>query len=482
MSGALARRLGLGGLLVLGLIVRLPGLGEPPLEYHPSRQYRAAIIARAMHSDDRVADAARDDLERFEPPLLERVASVGYALRGEESITMIRAISVAAWLAAAVLLYLLAATLVSSMAGFVAAAFFLFDAYGLPASRSMLPEPLLLCVSVLALLLIVRHRRHPSWYLLLGAGAAAGLAGFIKFPAVFFVVPPFVALTLLRGGVRALFDRQAIVFGALAVGPFAAWAVYGTFIADFFTESPDQGRFLPHLWARVSFWREWLERVDLVIGGVVFVSAIAAAVVFARRDAGAFLAGTAVGYLTYGLLFTYAIHTHDYYHLPVLPAVAIALGIGVDAVYRRLAGAALRVPASGALVVGAIALLASSLSYPRGADYRGYVRKFREVGREVDHSTRTIMLSEGDGNPLRYEGRVAGAQWPTRDDQHIDELSHQAVEPADRRLAGMRRARPADWFVVTDLAELGRQPELERVLAALPVTASGDGYTVWDLR
>jgi hypothetical protein len=36
------------GLIILaGVLIRLPGLSAPPLEFHPTRQYFGAIIARS---------------------------------------------------------------------------------------------------------------------------------------------------------------------------------------------------------------------------------------------------------------------------------------------------------------------------------------------------------------------------------------------------------------------------------------------------
>jgi hypothetical protein len=41
---------------------------------------------------------------------------------------------------------------------------------------------------------------------------------------------------------------------------------------------------------------------------------------------------------------------------------------------------------------------------------------------------------------------------------------------------------PADLFVITDLDELRRQHALAELLAAYPVFARGDGFSIYDLR
>lgn len=46
---AKATVIGLALLLFVGLLVRLPHLGDPPLGFRPVRQYRSAILARGYY-------------------------------------------------------------------------------------------------------------------------------------------------------------------------------------------------------------------------------------------------------------------------------------------------------------------------------------------------------------------------------------------------------------------------------------------------
>lgn len=70
-------------ILFMGAVgVRLHHIGDPPLDFHPTRQYRSALIARAIYLErsrpgseeiKKVAEAARPRI--LEPPLMEHMTS-----------------------------------------------------------------------------------------------------------------------------------------------------------------------------------------------------------------------------------------------------------------------------------------------------------------------------------------------------------------------------------------------------------------------
>src|SRR5438477_6500484 len=109
-------------ILLVGFAARVPGLASPPLAFHPTRQYRGAIIARRLFlehlhgltPEQRLAAAqAVVLLGPTEPPILEYTSTLGYRIEGHEDLRIPRILSAAAWTFGAVALGWLLAQLFS---------------------------------------------------------------------------------------------------------------------------------------------------------------------------------------------------------------------------------------------------------------------------------------------------------------------------------------------------------------------------------
>ena len=61
-----------GLILLAGLALRLPGLADPPLDFHATRQYRGAILARG-YALDRL-DSGLSEPQRLAARLAARAA------------------------------------------------------------------------------------------------------------------------------------------------------------------------------------------------------------------------------------------------------------------------------------------------------------------------------------------------------------------------------------------------------------------------
>src|SRR3990170_4564983 len=79
----------LAALLLLGLGLRMIDLTDPPLDFHPTRQFRAAVVARSIYyqlspsSDPYIqqqAVAMRNSVSELEPSILESIVAVAYWL------------------------------------------------------------------------------------------------------------------------------------------------------------------------------------------------------------------------------------------------------------------------------------------------------------------------------------------------------------------------------------------------------------------
>jgi len=190
-------------LVLIGVGLRLPGLADPPLDFHPTRQYRSAIIARgysleSLRGLEPAARAAAESAARaqppIEPPVMEYLASRVYHVIGREDLAWARALAVLAWSLGGLALFWLARQLVAPAAAVSAVAVWTFLPFTVRASQSFQPDPLMTALMVLTLGAAVRYRRSPTTIAAVLVGCALAAALVVKAVVVFFLGPALIAL------------------------------------------------------------------------------------------------------------------------------------------------------------------------------------------------------------------------------------------------------------------------------------------------
>ena len=468
-------RLLLGAAIAVAIGIRLVGIGDPPLAYHPARQYHSLIIARAMHEpEDDVAQAARAAEIELEPPVLEATAALGYDLVGGERVWVGRLVALVMWAAGAVALAALGRRLSSPIATVVAVGLYLFLPFTIEAARSFQPDGPTITAILVYLVLLLRHDDRPTWRRLVGAAAVAGFASFIRPLALFFVVPPYVALALRR---RSLLSWQSVAIAALVAIPILAWYPSRILGGDDL-DTQAESSIIPGLLDDGFFWTGWWDQLGAVPGHPMLVVGVVGLVAATRGRARAVLLALLAGYVAYSLTFTYRIATHNYYHLILVPLLGLGVGAVVAAVVERLPTPVVR-RAAAAASVPVVLVVATSAGEITRVDASAGTR-YGAIGDAVAHSTRTVFLAPTYGLPLTYHGRVAGEAWPLAADEELDAYRGIPRHSPEARFAEMTRR--ADWFIVADPLEFGRQPELARILDRYPLAARGDFYRIHDLR
>lgn len=506
-SGAGAASKGLGGRVVAGgaLIVvalvlasalRLQGAEHSALAFHPIRQYASLAVAKARYEamskapETSTSAAVQENARaapRLEPRLLEWVVALGYLALGREDRGLGASLSSVIWVGGGLLLFRLGRRLGSPLAAGVAAAFHLFLPYGIIASRSFQPDPAMVTLMIAGLLAVVRHHERPSVRRLAWACGLSGAAILVKPASAFLLVGVHVALAMRRHGVGPTLGRSTAAFVGLSALPSGVVYLYSV-LSGTDVESFARGAFQPGLWVDPVYWRGWVRMVDGTVGLVMVAVAVAAVATARRPAARSVMAGALAGYTAFGLVFTYHVHTHDYYQLPLVPIVGLGVGLTVDAAVARFRSAALGAPASMAAGAAAAFLAASfAVSAVRsarplpGGVAEAAIAESERIGDLVGHSTRTVMLAPAHGWPLRHDGRLSGSRWPFA--VQLD----RSLAPVQRELAAAERldrfvGAGATWFIVTDLEDLARQPELDDLLRRVArLEAEGDGWAIFVL-
>ncbi len=181
------------------LVVRSHCLPHPPVNFHPTRQYRNSLIAQAIYTGRGLSSSRQLILE---PPITEAMAAAVYTILGRESFVAARTMSIVWWMLAAVVLYLLAKRAISPDGAVLAVLFFLFVPFSVFCSRIFQRDPLMIMLFVAATWSIYRLRQTPSRHWLAAAIAFSAAAIFVKPVCIFIVLLTFLSTGVSRTAFR----------------------------------------------------------------------------------------------------------------------------------------------------------------------------------------------------------------------------------------------------------------------------------------
>jgi hypothetical protein len=421
---------------------------------------------------------------------MQSLVAAGYVLAKREHMLVPRVLGTVCWLIAGYLLFLVGKRLSPPAAALIAVGYFLLVPFGVVASQSFQPNPLMMAWLVAALHQILRSTAGTGRNATLWAGVTAGIAVLIKPVCVFSIAFLYVAVVLYQTGLRGLLrSPRPWVVGFLTALPSAIWYLPRLFGEGRLGGQAEQS-FRPELFATHEYWSGWLRNLVEVAPTPYVLGASLLGLALARRGLmRVVLWALWLGYLAYGLTFNYHISTHNYYQLPGYPVIALSLASLSDRLLGLPRG---RVRLGMRLVVGLAVVALAGLFWDEtrasiwpqshtvpDADPRGYV----EIGELVQHSPKVVFVTPNSyGGPLEFRAELSGWYWPST---------------ADFRRARRRKRPPFDWqgrfnellqqgaeyFVSTPADELTQQRAIGELLRSrYKLISSSDKYLVYDLR
>ncbi|MDO8487926.1 MAG: glycosyltransferase family 39 protein [bacterium] len=312
-----------GALLALGFGARLYKINNPIADWHSWRQADTAAVTRNfvkygvnpfLPRYDDMSDVSGkgfnpDGYRLVEFPLFNLVHFAAVKFAPFKSLEFWgRMVSTVASLFSGLFIYLLVKKHASTAAGLVSMAVFLLMPFNIYFSRVVLPDPLMVTVALAALVAWDRSAKWAAY--LLGA-----IAVLVKPTAVFLLLPLLFAW------------RWGIIF---LVGPFILWRMWQQ---QYPVGVPGSDWLLngDHIRFKGAFFR-WIfgDRLGRLILGYWGTWPATTGVLNLPKQLW-WLVGGAVLYL-----FTFATGNvrHDYYQIPIMPAVAVLVGVGVVALWK----------------------------------------------------------------------------------------------------------------------------------------------------
>lgn len=494
-------------LIVVGFGIRLYDLTDLPLDFHPTRQLLSAHKARGMYYQ--ALSESEEWKRRFaiqqwkvraavEPEVVERLVAITYRYTGEK-LWVARIYSSAFWILGGVFLYFLARNMVSGEAALAAVAFYLFLPYGLVASRSFQPDPLMVMLIIgfwwavwqLAETLAIKENpptsvkdgKKSTWLWAVLAGLMGGLAIYIKFVAAFFVISGGLGALLGRAPIRNLVRRVELwVMIGLGILPGTIYLIQGVWVQGYLTQQFG-GRFFPALLLEPSYYLGWAGMLILVVGALFLILGVLGIFFFQTDRQQRFAMSLWSGYILFGLYFNYHISTHDYYSLPLIPIVALCITPIAGSLLGNLSMIASfpwkRASLYGLLILGLFLSLWDLRAQLKNVDYRPQAEYWAQIGDLLGRDAQVVALTQDYGMRLAYWGWLAPVTWP-----YSGDLSYHSSRGEDTEFEALflKLTQGQEYFLVTDFEEIERQPWLqEKLKTGYSLSYQGDEFVVYDL-
>ncbi len=478
-------------LFTAALGIRVYDLGNPPFDFHPTRQFFTAIVARGEYYQNLTTApewmqeraVGHWKAEETDFPTVDLLAAWTYRLIGHEDLFFPRLYSAIFWLIGGLALFFLARDLTSMDGAIVALAFYLFVPYAVTASRSFQPDPLMVCLILFAWWGMHRWLTTGKWKWAIIAGVLSGAAMLVKVLAAFSLLGGMAGVFLAPGLRKSIRNIRFWVMGIIAAVPMIVWMIYGFFVRG--TLGGQFGlRFFPNLWISPVYYLRLEFMAEQVVGLVPLLLALNGFFLLAEKSKRVFLAGLWGSYVVFALAFSYYFMTHDYYHITLVPIVALSLAPLADLVLRQLhslnPGKWTRAVISLVLLFGLGANLWNIRQTFHKADFRPQAAMLTHIGQILGPDVSVVALTSDYGYPLFYYSWMSASYWPYTGDTALRQLAGMNTPEFTQQFKDMTAGK--EYFIITDLAELENQPDLKEYLAAnYPVFEKGDGYIIYDL-
>ena len=315
-----------------------------------------------------------------------------------------------------------------------------------------------------------------SWKWAILAGVFLGLATFVKIVIAFFVGGAAIALVLFTLKKDFWKSKQVWAMAALMIVPALIFYILlnqGRSTEYFFAWTVT----LIKLITSTDFYSKWLAFIGSLFGLTVIFLSLAGALIAPPRLRW-LLIGLWIGYLLYGLTLPFQMYTHSYYHIQLIPIIALGLASALNPLIER-------VPAQSWVGrVGLIALTVAVIGYQSwvarsvlvAEDFRHEPAFWKQVGDVIPADADVIGLTQDYGFRLMQWGWRKVSLWPLSTD--LSEARGGNQDNAD--FASLTEGK--EYFLVTAFGQLDKQPALKEILAQYPIAAEGDGYVLYDLR
>jgi 4-amino-4-deoxy-L-arabinose transferase-like glycosyltransferase len=315
-----------------------------------------------------------------------------------------------------------------------------------------------------------------SWRWAILAGIFLGLAALVKIVIAFFAGAAAIALVLFTLKKDFWKSKQVWTMAAVMIVPALIFYIFlnqNRSTEYFFAWTVA----LIKLITSTDFYSKWLAFIGSLFGLTVIFLSLAGALLAPARLRW-LLISLWVGYVLYGLTLPFQMYTHSYYHIQLIPIVALGLASALNPILESVSGQG-RVGRAGFIllivaVIGYQSWVARSVLISE--NFRHEPAFWQGVGEALPADADVIALTQDYGFRLMLWGWRKVSLWPLS--TGLSETRGGEQDAGD--FAALTAGK--EYFLVTAFGQLEKQPNLKKILEQYPIAAQGDGYMLYDLQ
>jgi hypothetical protein len=269
----------------------------------------------------------------------------------------------------------------------------------------------------------------------------------------------------------------------LAALPTTLYYYYGLVI-DGRLATQFKGRFFPEIWTDVVFYKSWGLRIIREFNFLAFAAGLSGIFLAKTKQVRLMLFGWWAGYFVFAMLFSYHIWTHDYYHLPMAPLLAVSMVPTIAYLEgwlksKRITTPALVIYVSLCLGVGVYGSIQTTNDLS-AVDYRETRASLEELGGLIREGPpgKIIGLTDDYETSFTFYNFLTAEHWPSLGDMDFRQLQGADSQGFEQQ---WQIAEGGGYFFVTDFRELEKQPALKEKLSEYPILAETEFFTLYNL-
>jgi 4-amino-4-deoxy-L-arabinose transferase-like glycosyltransferase len=470
------------------IVVRLHGFHNPIADWHSWRQADTAAVTRnfvqegftpfypTFDTENSLNEPLAPNPKRYffaEFPVYNILVYEGYTQIGHFTLEEWgRIVSIFFSALTVVLLFLLVRMYSSERVAVIAAGVFAFLPYNIYYGRVIMPDPMHICFSVLALYLVSLWVNSSKWWWAILAGVAFAIAVLTK-PYGLVLLLPIAYLILRKWKLRTFFNPWFYVFAIIGLLPLLLWRYHidmypeGQFATAWLYNAGDI-RFTGAYFRWIFYDR--MNRLIFATGG--FVLFWLGIICSNNQKEGLFYYLWLASIFIFFVVIAKGNVTHDYYQMPLVPIGAIFIGKGVDFLlefgkywYNRVINIA---------VAGALILLMLAFGWYEVRDYFNInhpeiITAGQYVDQHLPKNAKVIAPYDNDPSFLYQTNRIGwtvGAnkisQWILDGADYLVSVNYD--DPTNYWMARCTIVKKDPKFVIIDLKHCTAIPSSNKTL------------------